>query len=146
MESNQPQLADPKAELIPIACEALANSPMYLNHICYTLSECGQSLRAGNDQDGLNYFARGASDLGEFIQLFGRMSTVAKSDKVDKTEAFKNNLLSVMKSLEGAINRFDFVTLTDEIDSKLVPLLQSWEDVEQELASGLEQQLKSYES
>ncbi len=126
---------------IPLARAALAESPEYLRHICTTMSACGESLRAGQDDEGMIFFARGASDLGQFIQLFGHMAAIARPSQASNTDAFKVDLYGAVKAIDDSITRQDMVALSDDIETRLVPLLQRWDGVAAELESGLAHQV-----
>ena len=62
--------------------------PEYVDHIASTMARSGQSLRAGNDREGLNTFARGASDLALFFELVHRLAAIAVPSPGAATTAF----------------------------------------------------------
>ncbi len=97
-------------------------------------------MRTGFDQEGMSSFARGASDLGQFVQLFDHMATLARPIQAEATNAFKQELLECVRAIESALKRQDLVMMSDEIETNLVPLLQGWDAVAQELHAGLESQ------
>jgi hypothetical protein len=127
-------------ELLDLAMQSLDDSPVYMEHIGNTMSLCVQNLRTGNDSDGMSAFARGVSDLEQFIQLFDHISNVARVNQDVEIEAFKQDLVSVVRGLEVALTSNDMIALSDGIDGNLLPLLPRWGGVARELSDGVEAQ------
>lgn len=117
--------------------QALNDSPVYIEHICQTFRDCTQKLQAGDDREGLNAFARGASDLGEMIKLLEQIAAVANPSQPVATDAFKSGLVECVRGLEQAMLRQDLVSLSDGIEDKLLNLLPTWDGVAQEMSDGL---------
>lgn len=128
----------PRAHLEMLARQALADSPIFVEHIAGTLSRSIQSLRTGDDTAGLNAFARGISDLEQFVQLFSSMLAVVRPDPTPLAGVFEQELLDCVRGMEIAFYEQDIVTLTDSIEASLLPLLTRWEEVGQELQAGFE--------
>jgi hypothetical protein len=128
---------DPSPELIPFAREILADTPIYVDHICGTLSACNDNLRAGADEDGLRAFARSASDLDQFVQLFERLVTIARPPKAPEVEGFRDELRQCVVAMEQRLNQQDLLGLCDRIDESLLPILRRWPSVSGELDAGL---------
>ncbi len=117
--------------------QALDDSPIYMEHIFRTFHDCTQQLHAGNDREGLNAFARGASDLGELLNLLEHISVVAKPKEPAATDAFKQGLVECVRGLEQSMLQQDLVALSDGIEGKLLNLLPMWDEVAQEMDAGL---------
>lgn len=120
-------------ELIDMARQSLDDSPMYLDHIASMLCTSVDSFRSGDDTEGMNAFARGVSDLEQFIQLFNTLINVAKPDAATETDAFKDDLFDCIRDLEVAMNNQDIVGLSDSIDANLLKILPRWGGVAEEL-------------
>ncbi len=140
MNDTCAQPAPASEELIPMAMEALADSPIYVDHICNLLSSSGTCFRSGDDQTGLGSFARGTSDLDQFLRLFDQIMTVSCPTNTIATNAFREDINASIHALEQALISQDLVTMSDEIESRLVPILQRWDDVLQELHAGFRNQ------
>jgi hypothetical protein len=120
-----------------LAQEALAECPQYVEHICGIFSACRSSLRAGEDTIAMNTFARGASDLGQFIKLFTHINRIAQPESTQVTDAYAKEMHACISSIDLAMHKGDMVAVSDEIDSRLVPLLQRFPEVAREVGSGL---------
>lgn len=118
--------------------QALEESPVYMDHIWRTFHECTCQLQAGCDQEGLNAFARGASDLGEFIKLLEQIEAVAQPQEHEATESFKISLRGCVQGLEDSMLQNDLVALSDGIEGQLLNLLPRWDLVAQEMDVGLQ--------
>jgi len=139
METMNEMTPSPR-DLIPLAREALDQTPTYVEHIFSTFSASGQSIREGNDKDGLTFFARGASDLAQFIELFEQMASISNPPEATAMKTFRINMASFVNAMQTALTNMDLVTLSDEIEVRSGPLFNSWGDVQQELQIGLESQ------
>lgn len=120
-----------------MARQALEDSPIYMEHIFKTFHDCTQQLHAGNDQEGLSAFARGASDLGELLKLLEHVSAVASPSEPVVTDAFKQGLVECVRGLEESMLQQDLVALSDGIEGKLLNLLPMWDQVAREMDAGL---------
>lgn len=136
VDTNSPSQTD----MIPLVQAALDEAPVYVEHICGILASCGQSLRAGDDLEGMKCLARGASDLDQFIQLFQHVSAVSRPASSQMTEAFKEGIARSVQILGDSMNRQDMISLSDEIEEHLIPLLSSWDGVSRELCAGIAEQ------
>jgi hypothetical protein len=138
---NATIIAPPRdSDIIPLARQVLAECPEYIQHICNTLENCGRNLRAGNDEIGLFAFARGTSDLQQFVQLLIRMTSIARPAPAMALATFQNELRSCLREIELTMHRQDLVSMSDEIERALVPLLQTWNTVASELQAGFDHQ------
>ncbi len=120
-----------------MARQALDDSPVYMEHIYRTFHDCTQKLHAGNDREGLNAFARGATDLGELLKLLEHINAVADPEEPVATSAFKQCLVECVRGLEESMLQQDLVALSDGIEGKLLNLLPMWDQVAQEMDAGL---------
>lgn len=120
-----------------MARQALDESPVYMEHIYNTFHDCTQQLHAGNDKEGLDAFARGASDLGEMLKLLEHIDSVATPNQPVATDAFREGIISCVKGLEQSMLQQDLVALSDHIEGKLLTLLPMWDEVAQEMDAGL---------
>ena len=140
MDQTNTAREEAAASLIPMAQEALADTPMYIDHISNTFSICADSLRAGNDREGMYAFARGASDLDQFIQLFHQVKSISKPSTVQSIDTFNNDLTECIRGLEVALTEQDMVALSDGIEGNLLSILPRWESVAEELNAGFQNQ------
>ena len=143
MEDRAGKDASPEAQaeaqkiLKEMARQALDESPVYMEHIYQTFHDCTEQLHAGNDREGLDAFARGASDLGEMLQLLEHIDAVAAPSQPVATAAFRLGIISCVKGLEESMLQQDLVALSDHIEGKLLNLLPMWDEVAQEMDAGL---------
>lgn len=138
MITNQTGQSNPiNEEIYPLALEALDNSPIYVEHIYNQLSSAVENLQQGNDQAGLNAFARSTTDLDQFIQLFEQMVALAKPSPCVATNMFREDMMNSIYGLEQAMIAQDLVALSDNIATNLMPILPRWTEVEGELRNGL---------
>jgi len=127
-------------ELLPMARAALEETPLYLEHISATMNNCAQQLRAGRDQEAMTTFARGTTDLSYFVQLVDQVATVAKAQERQGVCDFKIALHSCVKNMEQSMVQQDLVSLSDQIEDELLPLLPSWPKVRNEIEEGIDAQ------
>ena len=85
-------------------------------------------------------FARGTSDLEQFVQLVDAVVNLARPDDTAEISSFKGDLFDCVQNLEQAMVGQDFVALSDQIDGVLLPLLPRWRGVATELDQGLSAQ------
>lgn len=130
---NQPA----EVELFAVAEQALSDSETYLVHIANLMGTAAEHLRAGRDRDGLSTFARGASDLSEFMKLFEHLIATAQPRQADATDAFRCQLHEVVGELDEVLRAQDLVSLSDRIEARLLPIVPDWPAVTAELGQGL---------
>lgn len=125
---------------LTLARQALEDSAMYVDHISNLLAQCSQHLQCGEDQEAMMSFARGTSDLEQFVQLVDAVVNLARPDDTAEISSFKGDLFDCVQNLEQAMVGQDFVALSDQIDGVLLPLLPRWRGVATELDQGLSAQ------
>jgi hypothetical protein len=126
-----------EGDVFSLAKQALADSESYLTHIAQLMSSAADQLRAGQDRDGLSTFARGASDLYEFLQLLEQLILAAKPSSQGETDAFRKQLHQAVGTLDGVLRAQDLGSLSDRIEDCLLPIVPRWPAVTAELSVGL---------
>ncbi|MFH1132613.1 MAG: hypothetical protein V1754_14860 [Pseudomonadota bacterium] len=136
-EGQKPSTPD---DILRIARDVLGESAIYVEHIGGLLAMCAEQLQAGADKEAMMCFARGTSDLEQFVRLLDQMWNVARPERIDEITSFKEDLSEAVRSLETALVSQDYVALSDQIEGGVLPLLPRWEGVALELSAGLEAQ------
>lgn len=126
-----------KNEARSIAQQALAETPTYVEHISQMFSDCVIRFRQGDDRTGLTTFARGMSDLNQFIQLLFRVAYEAGAPSAGHSEEFQQELAACINQMQDSLVKQDIVALSDGIEGGLLPLLSQWTPVAEELNQGL---------
>jgi hypothetical protein len=124
-------------EMLQVARAALDESATYVEHISSILAACAQQLQAGEDQAAMMSFARGTSDLQQFVELLERMTVAANPTVSEETHAFRRELFECIRQLESALIGQDYIALSDGIEGGMLPLFPRWDGVRQELSNGL---------
>jgi hypothetical protein len=124
-------------EVLQLAQQALADSPIYVEHIEGMLFDCAEALRIGDDQAALFQFARAADDLDQFTRLIDGIIAVAGQEQIPTTNAFTGDLRETLRDMESSLKEYDLVTLSDQIEEQLLPLFPRWTTVAVELEAGI---------
>ncbi len=120
-----------------LAHQALDDCPIFVDHICQTMAQCTEKLQAGDDTEGLSAFARGASDLGEFLKLVDQLTSISNASNEVAIKEYRTQIHDCVVGMEKSMKQMDLVALSDDIEGGLLPLLPKWDAVAEEVRQSL---------
>lgn len=123
-----------------LARQALADTPLYVEHVRGLMEKTVLLLRNGEDQSAMTCFAQGAFDLTSFLELMQHLVTIAHSETNAEAQRFEQQLIAALGELRPALEQQDFVTLSDQLEASLLPVFPIWPRVAEELGRALDAQ------
>lgn len=123
-----------------LARRALADTPLYVDHISQLFEQTVELLRNGEDQSAMNCFAQSASDLTSFLELFQHLIAIARPSTNSEIRQFEDLIVSAVASLQVSLEEQDYVTLSDQLEGTLLPVFPYWPRVAEELSHALAQE------
>ena len=131
--------AAPPATDAGLLQQALADTPEYITHIRGLFESCAENLRDGDDRQAMMALARAADDLHQFTLLVGLMVDAAEGMELPDTQRFRDALDVCIKGIQEALVADDLISVSDQIDSDLLPLLPTWNQAIAELSASFAQ-------
>ena len=116
--------------------KAIQGTQDFIDHMRKIFEAAASFLRNGNDHAGLRNLEWAASDFDQFLRLMGSLSR-ALSIRPLSLQRFERAIHDVSNRIAEALKKRDYPTVCDEIERGMLPQLENWLPVAQDLVRAI---------